>query len=123
MDVGETWQTSAASVAAAPRPFSVDRFVSQTSLLTGISAVAVIAVGAAAKLPEAILPIGTDTGMYATYARQMLQGGRPYLDFYDVHPPLTYYYWVLVQALAGTDFVSDRCELSSRVHRDSCPLS
>ena len=104
MDVGETWQTSAASVAAAPRAFSVDRFVSQTSLLTGISAVAVIAVGAAAKLPEAILPIGTDTGMYATYARQILQGGRPYLDFYDVHPPLTYYYWVLVQALAGTDW-------------------
>jgi hypothetical protein len=69
-----------------------------------LAAVVVVAVGAAAKLPEAILPIGTDTGMYATYARTILQGGRPYVDFYDVHPPLTYYYWVLVEALAGTDW-------------------
>ena len=42
--------------------------------------------------------------MYATYARMMLQGGRPYVDFYDVHPPLTYFYWMAVQSLAGTDW-------------------
>ena len=63
-----------------------------------------VLVGLAAKLPEAVLPIGTDTGMYATYGRMILDGARPYVDFYDVHPPLTYYYWVLVQALAGTDW-------------------
>src|SRR5437868_7112199 len=53
----------------------------------------VLAVGVLAKLPETVLPISTDTGMYATYARLMMQGSRPYVDFYDVHPPLTYYYW------------------------------
>jgi hypothetical protein len=69
-----------------------------------LAALLVLAVAAVAKFPEAVLPIGSDTGMYATYARQILQGGRPYVDFYDVHPPLTYYYWVLVEALAGTDW-------------------
>ncbi|HLZ30174.1 MAG TPA: hypothetical protein VKV73_22860 [Chloroflexota bacterium] len=63
-----------------------------------------VGVGALAKLPETVLPIGTDTGMYATYARLILHGGRPYVDFYDVHPPLTYYYWAVVEALAGTDW-------------------
>lgn len=64
----------------------------------------VVGVGIAAKVPEAILPIGTDTGMYATYARMILQGGRPYVDFYDVHPPLVYYFWALVEAAAGSDW-------------------
>jgi hypothetical protein len=64
----------------------------------------VLGVGVAAKLPEAVLPIGTDTGMYATYGRMILQGARPYVDFYDVHPPLTYYYWAIVQAAAGADW-------------------
>jgi hypothetical protein len=65
---------------------------------------AVLVVGAFAKLPEAVLPIGSDTGMYATYARMILHGGRPYVDFYDVHPPLAYWYWVLVELVAGTDW-------------------
>ena len=64
----------------------------------------VLAVGAAAKLPETILPIGSDTGMYATYARMILAGERPYVNFFDVHPPLTYYYWTFVEAIAGTDW-------------------
>src|ERR671931_1758682 len=73
-------------------------------VLTALAALLVIAVAVVAKLPEAVLPIGSDTGMYATYARTILQGGRPYVDFYDVHPPLTYYYWVLVEAMVGTDW-------------------
>ena len=36
-----------------------------------------VLVGLAAKLPEAVLPIGTDTGMYATYGRMILDGARP----------------------------------------------
>jgi hypothetical protein len=69
-----------------------------------LSILAVVAVGAFAKFPEAVLPIGSDTGMFATYARVMLYGGQPYVAFYDIHPPLTHYYWVLVEALAGTDW-------------------
>lgn len=69
-----------------------------------LTCVVVIAVGLVAKLPEAVLPIGTDTGMYATYGRMILGGARPYVDFYDVHPPLTYSYWALVQTIAGTDW-------------------
>jgi len=64
----------------------------------------ILAVGAFAKFPEAVLPIGSDTGMFATYARMMLHGEQPYVAFYDIHPPLTHYYWVLVEALAGTDW-------------------
>src|SRR5579859_4250217 len=69
-----------------------------------LAVIGVLLVGATAKLPETVLPISTDTGMYATYARMMLQGARPYVDFYDVHPPLTYYFWMAVQSLAGTDW-------------------
>ena len=64
----------------------------------------VVTVGAAAKLPETVLPISSDTGMYATYARMILEGKRPYVNFFDVHPPLTYYYWTFVEAVAGTDW-------------------
>jgi hypothetical protein len=73
-----------------------------SSRILGVTGILLI--GAFAKLPETLLPVSTDTGMYATYARMMLQGGRPYVDFYDVHPPLTYYYWLAVQSLAGTDW-------------------
>jgi hypothetical protein len=69
-----------------------------------LSILAVVAVGAFAKFPESVLPIGSDTGMFATYARMMLHGAQPYVAFYDIHPPLTHYYWMLVEALAGTDW-------------------
>jgi hypothetical protein len=69
-----------------------------------LSILIVVAVGVVAKLPEAILPIGSDTGMFATYARMLLEGEHPYVAFYDIHPPLTHYYWVLVELLAGSDW-------------------
>ena len=73
--------------------------------LTAIASVlAVLVTGAFAKFPEAILPIGSDTGMFATYAREILHGQPPYVAFYDVHPPLTDYFWVFVSALSGTDW-------------------
>jgi len=65
----------------------------------------VVLVAIVAKLPEAVLPIGSDTGMFATYGRLLLHGARPYLDFWDVHPPLVYVYWAAVQVLAGADRV------------------
>jgi hypothetical protein len=34
---------------------------------------------ALAKLPEAVLPIGSDTGMFATYGRLALGGAAPYV--------------------------------------------
>ena len=71
---------------------------------TALAVLLVVAVGAAAKLPETLLPIGSDTGMFATYARMILDGARPYVNFFDVHPPLTYYYWTFVEAIAGTDW-------------------
>jgi hypothetical protein len=42
--------------------------------------------------------------MFATYARMMLQGARPYVDFYDIHPPLGFVYWILVEVLGGSDW-------------------
>lgn len=64
-----------------------------------------VLVAALAKLPEAVLPIGSDTGMFATYGRLLLHGATPYLAFWDVHPPLVYVYWALVEVFAGTDWV------------------
>jgi hypothetical protein len=69
-----------------------------------LAGLCVLVVGVFAKLPETILPIASDTGMFATYARIMLQGGRPYVNFYDIHPPVGFLYWILVEALAGTDW-------------------
>lgn len=63
-----------------------------------------VLVGAVAKLPETVLPPGTDQGIFATYGRLMLQGGRPYVAFWDVHPPLVFLYWMMVQRLAGLDW-------------------
>src|SRR5260370_14550466 len=68
------------------------------------SGLLIAAVAVAAKLPETVLPISSDSGMFAMYARTILQGGRPYVDFYDVHPPLTYYDWPLVGVLARSDW-------------------
>jgi hypothetical protein len=73
-------------------------------LAVGLSIISIVGVGLIAKLPEAVLPIGSDTGMFATYARMTLRGARPYVDFYDIHPPLTLYYWVFVEWLAGSDW-------------------
>jgi hypothetical protein len=69
-----------------------------------LSVATVFVVGLVAKLPETILPIATDTGMYATFARMMLHGARPYVDFYDIHPPLVYLYWMVVELIAGSDW-------------------
>jgi hypothetical protein len=81
-----------------------DVSTAQRWIAATLSVLLIVGVGAFAKLPEAILPIGSDTGMFATYARLMLQGQQPYVAFYDIHPPLTHYYWALIELLAGTDW-------------------
>jgi hypothetical protein len=67
-------------------------------------ALACLVLGAVLKLPEAVQTPGTDTGLYATYGRMLLHGARPYVDFWDVHPPLVYVYWALVEAVSGGDW-------------------
>ena len=106
MTAGGTWQATAAAPAVAQRQwFPTEPFAGLARLgWTAATVVGIAAVGVFAKLPEAILPIGTDTGMFATYARMMLQGARPYVDFYDIHPPLGYAYWMLVEVLGGSDW-------------------
>jgi hypothetical protein len=42
--------------------------------------------------------------MFATFGKLLLAGGRPYVDFWDVHPPLVYVYWEFVERLTGTDW-------------------
>jgi dolichyl-phosphate-mannose--protein O-mannosyl transferase len=43
--------------------------------------------------------------MFATYGRMLLDGRRPYVDFWDVHPPLVYLYWALVELVTGPDWL------------------
>ena len=109
MSPGGVWQATTTAPAVAPgssvRSEAPAALVRDRRLGWAIlSVVSVAMVGVFAKLPETILPIGTDTGMFATYARMMLHGGRAYVDFYDIHPPLGYFYWMVVEALGGTDW-------------------
>jgi hypothetical protein len=109
VSTGGAWQATATAPAVAPRGLA--RTHNLAALVRGrrlgwtiLSVLAVAAVGVFAKLPETLLPIATDTGMFAAYARMLLQGGRPYVDFYDIHPPLGYLYWMLVEVLGGSDW-------------------
>src|SRR5215469_16935135 len=65
---------------------------------------ACLLLGAFLKLPEVIEVPGSDTGMFSTYGKLVLQGARPYVDFWDLHPPLVYAYWAFIQALTGPDW-------------------
>lgn len=56
------------------------------------------------KLPESLLPISSDTGMFATYGRLLVSGARPYLAYWDVHPPLVFVYWWAITLLTGGDW-------------------
>ncbi|MBV9580319.1 MAG: glycosyltransferase family 39 protein [Chloroflexi bacterium] len=108
MSAGDAWRATLAVSPVATRPAArrapALALIRDRRLLAAFSILIVFAVGVFAKLPEAILPIGSDTGMFATYARMLLEGGHPYVAFYDIHPPVTHYYWTLVEALAGTDW-------------------
>src|SRR6266851_1175724 len=67
--------------------------------------VACLAVGAILMYPEAIQSPASDTGMLATYGALLLKGARPYVDFWDLHPPLVFVYWALVQVVTGSDWL------------------
>jgi hypothetical protein len=70
----------------------------------GLSAVCLV-VGAILMYPEAIQSPASDTGMFATYGAMLLQGARPYVDFWDLHPPLVFAYWALLQVITGSDWL------------------
>src|SRR3981081_3357398 len=70
-------------------------------------------------LPESIQAPGSDTGMFATYGAMLLHGARPYVDFWDLHPPLVYLYWAVVQALAGPDWLRP-CSMLDGLTPSSC---
>src|SRR3981081_1357152 len=79
----------------------------------GALSVVCLVLGAVLKYPEAIESPASDTGMYATYGAMLLQGARPYLDFWDLHPPLVYLYWALVQGITGPDWLRTCASIAS----------
>jgi hypothetical protein len=66
---------------------------------------ALLLVAFVAKLPELVQPIATDQGLFAEYAALMRAGGQPYVAFWDVHPPLAYVYWLVVNVVSGGDWL------------------
>jgi dolichol phosphate-mannose mannosyltransferase len=72
--------------------------------LWGPLALACLVVGGFLKWPEAAVAPGPDTGMFATYGAMLLRGARPYVDFWDLHPPLVFVYWTLVQFLGAGEW-------------------
>jgi len=66
---------------------------------------ACLLLGGFLELPEAIQAPGSDTGMFATQGAMLLHGARPYVDFWDLHPPLVFGYWASVQAITGSDWL------------------
>jgi hypothetical protein len=104
-----TWHVGATRTAAAAR---IDRQVpaltaSRIARLRASCALGLVCLvlGAFLKLPEAVESPGSDTGMFATYGAMLLHGARPYVDFWDLHPPLVYAYWAFVQAISGGDWL------------------
>ena len=54
-----------------------------------------------AALPILSYPMGRDQGMYANIGRSILQGGRPFIDMWDIKPPPIYYLYAMSIALFG----------------------
>jgi hypothetical protein len=87
------------------RAFGLRVFEQGRTLGWGVLALACLLLGGFLKFPEAVETPGSDTGMFATYGAMLLHGARPYVDFWDVHPPLVYVYWAFVQSVTGTDWL------------------
>lgn len=87
-----------------PADLATDASHGPSLLWSTAVALVCLAVGAVAKLPETVTAPTSDTGMFAVYGRMVLQGARPYVDFWDVHTPLVFYYWAAVERLAGSDW-------------------
>lgn len=49
------------------------------------------------------IPIERDEGSYAYMGHLLLQGGTPYIDFYEMKPPGLYYSYALLSGLSGGD--------------------
>ena len=49
------------------------------------------------------IPIERDEGSYAYMGHLLLQGGTPYLDFYEMKPPALFYSYALLSGLSGGD--------------------
>lgn len=49
------------------------------------------------------IPIERDEGSYAYMGHLLLQGGTPYLDFYEMKPPGLFYSYALLSGLSGGD--------------------
>lgn len=62
----------------------------------------------------------SDTGMFATYGTLLLRGARPYVDFWDLHPPLVFAYWALVDAIAGSDWLQACAPPTTLLPQQSC---
>lgn len=66
----------------------------------GLLALLLIVVIAA--LPMLTYPLGRDQGMYANIARAILNGGTPFVDMWDIKPPIIYYIYALAIGLFGS---------------------
>jgi 4-amino-4-deoxy-L-arabinose transferase-like glycosyltransferase len=54
-----------------------------------------------AALPIITYPLGPDQGTFAVIGQDILEGGTPYVDSWDVKPPLIYYAYALSMAVFG----------------------
>jgi len=54
-----------------------------------------------AALPLLTYPLGRDQGMYANIARNILEGGTPFVDMWDIKPPAIYYVYAAAIGLLG----------------------
>jgi 4-amino-4-deoxy-L-arabinose transferase-like glycosyltransferase len=55
-----------------------------------------------AALPIVTYPLGRDQAMYANIGRNILAGGTPYIEMWDIKPPPIYYLYAAGIALFGT---------------------
>jgi 4-amino-4-deoxy-L-arabinose transferase-like glycosyltransferase len=62
--------------------------------------------------PFLAIPFMNDEGIYATIAREMMHGGLPYHDLFDVTPPATYLWYIAGFTLFGEEVWAPRLMLA-----------
>ncbi len=70
---------------------------------TYVALVVVLATYALIRIGYKDIPLERDEGAYVYMGRELLKGGVPYVDFFEMKPPGIYYTYALLYAISGGD--------------------
>lgn len=76
--------------------------------LIGSKDIIVIVICSILLSPVIFYPIATDNAIFLQAGKIIAEGGKPYVDFIDIKPPLVYYYFSFIYLIFGTGETSVR---------------